>query len=120
MATRRKLSTRKSIAQKQTKLFDLKSFLASVGAGRTLLQYHSKEAVFSQGDRADAVFYIREGKVRLSVLSKQGKNVQGNRGYESLATDRAIRSVTIVIGALRLTVLACSRFPSPPALPRFE
>jgi CRP-like cAMP-binding protein len=44
-----------------------------VGAGRTVQQYRPKQAIFSQGDRADAVFYIREGKVRLSVLSKQGK-----------------------------------------------
>src|SRR6202007_3431293 len=48
-------------------------FLANVGAGRTRQHYRPKQAIFSQGDRADAAFYIQEGKVRLSVLSKQDK-----------------------------------------------
>src|SRR5579859_4579344 len=64
---------RKSHAHKQAKLFDSRVFLANIGAGRTVQQYRAKEAIFSQGDCADAVFYIQEGKVRLSVLSKQGK-----------------------------------------------
>jgi CRP/FNR family transcriptional regulator, cyclic AMP receptor protein len=70
---RRLPPTRKSRARKQAKPFDARVFLANVGAGRTVQQYRPKQAIFSQGDRADAVFYIREGKVRLSVLSKQGK-----------------------------------------------
>jgi CRP/FNR family transcriptional regulator, cyclic AMP receptor protein len=73
MTSLRRLPTRKSLGQKQGKLFDSKIFLANVGAGRTVQQYRPKQAIFSQGDRADAVFYIQEGKVRLSVLSKQGK-----------------------------------------------
>jgi CRP-like cAMP-binding protein len=55
------------------KLFDPKAFLAQAGLGRTVRHYSPKQAVFSQGDSADAVFYLQEGKVRLSVLSKQGK-----------------------------------------------
>ena len=73
MTSLRRLPTRKSHAQKQAKLFNSKVFLANVGAGRTRQHYRPKQAIFSQGDRADAVFYIQEGKVRLSVLSKQGK-----------------------------------------------
>ena len=74
MTSRRRLPpTRKSRVQKQANLFDSKVFLANVGAGRTVQQYRPKQAIFSQGDRADAAFYIQEGKVRLSVLSKQGK-----------------------------------------------
>ncbi len=73
MVSLRRLPTRKSLTQKQTTLFDPKVFLANVGAGRTVRQYRPKQAIFSQGDRADAVFYIQEGKVRLSVLSKRGK-----------------------------------------------
>jgi len=73
MTSLRWLPTRKSLPQKQAKLFDSKVFLANVGAGRTVQQHRPKQAIFSQGDRADAVFYIQEGKVRLSVLSKQGK-----------------------------------------------
>ncbi|MGO9088701.1 MAG: Crp/Fnr family transcriptional regulator [Candidatus Sulfotelmatobacter sp.] len=60
-------------AQKQNRLFDPQAFLAKAGIGKTVLNYGPKEIVFSQGERADAVFYIQEGRVRLSVLSKQGK-----------------------------------------------
>jgi CRP-like cAMP-binding protein len=42
-----------------------------LGLGGLVQQYRPKQAIFSQGDRADTVFYIQEGKVRLSVLSKQ-------------------------------------------------
>src|ERR1700751_2386637 len=73
MVSPTKLRTRKSLARKETKLFDPTVFLATVGLGRTLRRYRPKQAVFSQGDPADTVFYIRQGKVRLSVLSKQGK-----------------------------------------------
>jgi len=73
MVSLRRLPTRKSLARRQTYLFDPKVFLANVGAGRTVRHYRPKQAIFSQGDRAEAVFYIQEGKVRLSVLSKQGK-----------------------------------------------
>jgi CRP/FNR family cyclic AMP-dependent transcriptional regulator len=73
MTSPRRLPTRKHRPQKQAKIFDSKIFLANVGAGRSVRRYRPKEAIFSQGDRADAVFYIQEGKVRLSVLFKQGK-----------------------------------------------
>src|SRR5246500_4207213 len=73
MVSPTKLRTRKSLARKETKLVDPTVFLATVGLGRTLRRYRPKQAVFSQGDPADTVFYIRQGKVRLSVLSKQGK-----------------------------------------------
>jgi len=58
-------------ATKQIKRFDPKSFLMSAGVGRAILRYGSKQPVFSQGEPADAVFYILEGRVRLSVISKQ-------------------------------------------------
>ena len=103
MVPLRKLPTRKSLAQKQSKLFDPKVFLASVGAGRTVCQYHPKRDIFSQGDRADAVFYIREGKVRLSVLSKQGKEAtiallgSGDfLGEGCIASDQPIRLATAI------------------------
>ncbi len=41
--------------------------------GRTLRRYRPKQVIFSQGERADSVLYIQEGRARLSVLSKQGK-----------------------------------------------
>jgi CRP/FNR family transcriptional regulator, cyclic AMP receptor protein len=53
--------------------FDPKSFLAKVGAGKTVLEFHKNQHVFKQGDVADTVFYIQKGKVKLTVLSDQGK-----------------------------------------------
>jgi CRP-like cAMP-binding protein len=53
--------------------FDPKLFLAKVGAGKSTLSYHAGQVVFSQGDQADAIFYIREGKLKLTVVSSQGK-----------------------------------------------
>jgi CRP/FNR family transcriptional regulator, cyclic AMP receptor protein len=53
--------------------FDPKAFLAKVGAGKTILKFEKNQHVFRQGDVADAVFYIQKGRVKLTVLSKQGK-----------------------------------------------
>ena len=53
--------------------FDPKIFLAKIGEGRTITDYREKQIVFSQGDQADAIFYIQNGKVKLTVISKQGK-----------------------------------------------
>jgi len=53
--------------------FDPKAFLAKIGEGRSNARYRKEEVVFSQGDVADAVFYIQKGKVKVSVVSEQGK-----------------------------------------------
>ena len=53
--------------------FDAHAFLARVGAGRTQARYGAEATVFSQGDAADSIFYIRKGKIKLSVVSRQGK-----------------------------------------------
>src|SRR3954466_10436804 len=53
--------------------FDPKKFLAKVGEGKTVSSYRKDQIVFSQGDPADAVFYIQQGKVKLTVVSEQGK-----------------------------------------------
>ena len=53
--------------------FDAKSFLALIGEGRSNARYRKEEVIFSQGDVADAVFYIQKGKVRVGVVSEQGK-----------------------------------------------
>jgi CRP-like cAMP-binding protein len=53
--------------------FDTKSFLAKVGEGKTVAKYQKDQTVFSQGDVADAVFYLQEGKLKVTVLSEQGK-----------------------------------------------
>ena len=61
------------MAIKRRPSFDPKSFLAKVGEGRSIEGYHKDQIVFSQGDPADAVFYIQSGKVKVTVVSEQGK-----------------------------------------------
>jgi CRP/FNR family cyclic AMP-dependent transcriptional regulator len=53
--------------------FTPKKFLAKVGEGKTISEYRNDQIVFSQGEVADAVFYIQQGKVKLTVVSEQGK-----------------------------------------------
>jgi CRP-like cAMP-binding protein len=54
-------------------LFDPAVFLATAALGRDIATYSKKEVIFAQGDDADAVFYIKKGKVKVAVISKQGK-----------------------------------------------
>ncbi|MGH6812284.1 MAG: cyclic nucleotide-binding domain-containing protein, partial [Methylocella sp.] len=61
------------MAIKRQPSFDPKSFLAKVGEGRSIGAYRTDEIVFAQGDPADAVFYIEKGKVKVTVVSEQGK-----------------------------------------------
>jgi CRP/FNR family transcriptional regulator, cyclic AMP receptor protein len=62
------------MAKKAKKIpFDPKVFLATVNGGRSISKYRKGEIVFSQGKPADAVFYILKGKVKLTVVSEQGK-----------------------------------------------
>jgi CRP/FNR family cyclic AMP-dependent transcriptional regulator len=53
--------------------FDPKKFLATIGDGRKVVAFSKKQIIFAQGDMADAIFYIQEGKVRLNVVSKIGR-----------------------------------------------
>jgi CRP/FNR family transcriptional regulator, cyclic AMP receptor protein len=53
--------------------FDSKSFLAKVGEGRSIGKYRKDRIVFAQGDPADSVFYIQKGRVKVTVISEQGK-----------------------------------------------
>ncbi len=53
--------------------FDPQAFLAKVGKGKTVSTFRKNETVFSQGDAADTVFYIQKGRVKVVVLSEQGK-----------------------------------------------
>ena len=53
--------------------FDPQAFLAKVGEGKAVSTFRKTESVFSQGDAADKVFYIQKGRVKVVVLSEQGK-----------------------------------------------
>ena len=90
MPSPRTLPTRKSLTQKETKLFDPKAFFENVCIG-------------TQGDLADAVFHIREGKVKFAVVSKQGKEATiallgpGDfLGEACLASDQPLRLATAI------------------------
>jgi CRP-like cAMP-binding protein len=58
---------------KRPLLFDPKVFLSHIGDGRSVRKYEAGQIVFSQGEPADAVFYIQRGKVKITVVSEQGK-----------------------------------------------
>jgi CRP-like cAMP-binding protein len=61
------------MAGKRPTVFNPKTFLTQVGSGKTMLSYRKNHVLFSQGDAADAVFYVQEGKIKLTVISQQGK-----------------------------------------------
>lgn len=59
--------------RKQPLLFSPTVFLSKIGPGKSLLRTSKPQLIFSQGDAAEAVFYIQTGQVKLTVLSEQGK-----------------------------------------------
>src|ERR1700678_613446 len=61
------------MATKSNREFDPQVFLVTIGEGRKVVSFPKKQTIFAQGDAADAVYYIQSGKVRLTVVSKIGK-----------------------------------------------
>ncbi len=61
------------MAKNNRQPFDPEGFIAKVGKGRSSKAWPKDQTVFAQGDRADAVFYIQQGQVKISVVSEQGK-----------------------------------------------
>ena len=80
--------------------FDPQLFLSKVGKGKTTLESPKKHTIFSQGDAAEAVFYIQTGKVKLTVVSQHGKEAviailePGAFFGESCLAGQAIRTAT--------------------------
>ena len=62
-----------AVLGKKKRDFDPREFLATIGEGRKAMVFPKKQTIFTQGDPADTVFYVQEGKVRLTVVSKIGK-----------------------------------------------
>jgi CRP/FNR family cyclic AMP-dependent transcriptional regulator len=89
------------MATKRLLPFDPKSFLAKVGEGRSIGEYRSDQIVFSQGDPADAVFYTQSGKVKVTVVSEQGKEavvaIHGTNQFfgEGCLTGQVLRIATV-------------------------
>jgi len=101
MQSVRRLPKRQPPGSKLIRRFDPIEFLANAGLGRTVRRYKPRQIIFSQGDESDAVFYIQEGRVRLSVLSKQGKEATIGLlgpgdflGEGCIATDQPVRLVS--------------------------
>ena len=67
------LATMKKAAGKPKPAFNLQHFLAEAGKGRTIAAHRAGKKVFSQGDPADAIFYIQQGKIKITVMSSSGK-----------------------------------------------
>ncbi|MGA8090838.1 MAG: cyclic nucleotide-binding domain-containing protein [Terracidiphilus sp.] len=82
--------------------FDLAHFLACAGVGRRIVHYDPKGALFSQGDRADCVFYLQSGRLRVTAVSANGKEATITLltagdfiGEDSLAGIAGHRSATV-------------------------
>ena len=81
--------------------FDPKAFLAKVNGGRAIADYRKDQIVYRQGDPADAVFYIRSGKVKSTVVSEQGKEAvvallgTGDFFGEGCLTGQPLRLATV-------------------------
>jgi CRP/FNR family transcriptional regulator, cyclic AMP receptor protein len=73
ISQRTRNSARPRRASKNGREFDPHAFLATIGEGRKAMLFPKKHIIFAQGDPAEAVFYLQTGKVRLTVVSKTGK-----------------------------------------------
>jgi CRP/FNR family cyclic AMP-dependent transcriptional regulator len=89
-----------SMARKRLPAFNPQTFLSKVGSGKTNLTPHKKQVLYSQGDAADAVFYIQRGRVKLTVVSQQGREAvvaileQGGFLGESCLAGQTVRTAT--------------------------
>jgi CRP/FNR family transcriptional regulator, cyclic AMP receptor protein len=64
---------RPAVTAKRLAKFDPQAFLSIIGSGRKIATFAKRKAIFSQGDSSDSVFYIQNGKVKLTVVSENGK-----------------------------------------------
>jgi CRP/FNR family cyclic AMP-dependent transcriptional regulator len=64
---------RPAVTAKRLAKFDPQAFLSIIGGGRKIVPFAKKQVIFSQGDSSDSVFYIQHGKVKLTVVSENGK-----------------------------------------------
>ena len=90
-----------SVAATKLSKFDPQIFLSTIDRGRTTATFHSKQTIFNQGDVSGSVFYIQTGKVRLTVLSKSGKEAtigilkEGDFFGEGCLTGQPLRMCTV-------------------------
>jgi CRP/FNR family cyclic AMP-dependent transcriptional regulator len=87
--------------RRKTEAFDPEQFLEKTGVGRTVVELKKNQVLFSQGDDADAVFYLKKGTLKLTVVSQRGKEATvalldaGNFvGEACVAADERLRTLT--------------------------
>src|SRR6266567_3781778 len=90
-----------SVAASKNRGFDPGTFLATIGQGRKSLTVPKKQRIFAQGDAADAIFYIQKGKVRLTVVSKTGKEATiGIMSEENFFGEGALAGQALRMGSV--------------------
>jgi CRP/FNR family cyclic AMP-dependent transcriptional regulator len=88
-------------AAKKRRIFDPKTFLSTIDWGRTILTFPKKRTIFAQGDSADSVFYIQNGKLKLTVVATNGKEAtigilnEGDFFGEGCLTGQALRMCSV-------------------------
>jgi CRP/FNR family cyclic AMP-dependent transcriptional regulator len=95
--------------------FDVEGFLDRAGVGRALVDLKKNQVLFSQGDAADAVFYIQKGNIKLTVVSQRGKeatvallNAGSFVGESCVAAAEQVRMVTAT-GLTRCSLMRIER-----------
>jgi CRP-like cAMP-binding protein len=89
--------------------FDAAGFLASAGLGRTIIQLAPKDAFFSQGDSADSVFYLQEGRAKVTVVSAAGKEaVIGVLSAGDFVGEEALAAMAGLRLATATAITACA------------
>src|SRR6202142_213325 len=84
----------------KTRAFHPLTFLPTIGEGRKNLTFVKKQGIFSQGDPADSVFYIQKGKVKLTVVSKTGREATlGLLGSENFFGEGALAGQALRMGS---------------------
>jgi len=84
--------------------FDPKAFLARIGEGRSVVRCDAGRKIFVQGDAADAVFYIQKGKVKLTVVSTQGKEaVVAMLGADNFFGEGCLAGQTVRVATVTAT-----------------
>lgn len=98
---------RKIVLPRRQATFSPASFLASITTGKSIREYRPGQSVFSQGDEADAVFYVLKGKVKLSVVSARGKEaILGVLGRGSFFGESCLALQPLRLSSARAVLLS--------------
>jgi CRP/FNR family transcriptional regulator, cyclic AMP receptor protein len=87
--------------------FDTEAFLSTVGAGRTISTYRPRTYIFRQGTKCNAVYYLQQGHIALSVVSKEGKErVVGLLGPGSFVGEGCLGGQPVYLASARASTEA--------------